>query len=217
MRLSDLPLRRITKLASVLPVAGLLAGCASYGSFDENEPGLEQSVLGGLIEPLGITPEEEQIEYSARAPLVAPPSTTALPAPGSAAALATADPNWPTGSRQRMAQVMQNEDRTLVFTPGVDGVDIAATQALAERTRNATAESNAGVARRLTPEEMQGEVDIQRAREQATASRDTTGTPRTRRFLTDPPVEARAPSSQAPVGGVVEEAEEERASSWWPF
>jgi hypothetical protein len=79
-----------------------------------------------------MTPEEEPIEYSARAPLVAPPSTDRLPTPQTETAL-VADPNWPTGSRERMAQVLQSEDQTLVYTPGVDGVDIAATQALAAR------------------------------------------------------------------------------------
>jgi len=206
------------KFGTLLVASAALAGCASYGSFDENEPSLEQSVLGGLVEPLGITREEEPIEYSARAPLVAPPSTAALPAPQSGS-VAAADPNWPTGSRERMAQVLQSEDQTLVYTPGVDGVDIAATQALAQRSRQGTQESNAGLDRPLLPHELQREEDIQLARTQANAARDADAAVRGRRFLTDPPVAARTPSAEAPYGADAEAlAEAEEGSfSWWPF
>ncbi|MFK7791569.1 MAG: hypothetical protein AB8B88_02745 [Devosiaceae bacterium] len=213
MRLFSSKLRQLAQLGAVAAGAALLAGCASYGSFDENEPSLEQSVLGGLVEPLGITGEEEPIDYSARAPLVAPPATGALPPPSSATAV-TADPNWPTGSRERMAQVLQAEDQTLVFTPGVDGVDIAATQALAERTRNAPVREVTD-GRRLTPAEMRREQEIHEARAQATAQRDATGTVRGRRFLTDPPVDSRTPSPEAPYGAEAEV--EEESGGWWPF
>jgi hypothetical protein len=206
------------KFGTLLVASAALAGCASYGSFDENEPSLEQSVLGGLVEPLGITREEEPIEYSARAPLVAPPSTAALPAPQSGS-VAAADPNWPTGSRERMAQVLQSEDQTLVYTPGVDGVDIAATQALAQRSRQGSQESNSGLDRPLLPHELQREEDIQLARTQANAARDADAAVRGRRFLTDPPVAARTPSAEAPYGvdaDALAEAEE-GGFSWWPF
>ena len=207
---------RIVRLGTAGAAVLLLAGCASYGSFDENEPGLERSVLGGLIDPLGMAPEEEPIEYSARAPLVAPPSASQLPQPRTEPVAAT-NPNWPTGSRQRMAQVLGSEDQTLVYTPGVDGVDIAATQALAERSRSGPQQSNAGVDRPLTPQEMQREADIQLARAEASAARTAPGgTPR-RRFLTDPPVESRSPSPEAPYGVEAEVQEEESGWSWWPF
>lgn len=207
------------RLGTLFVAGALLAGCASYGSFDENEPGLEQSILGDFGGIVGVAQEEEPIEYSARAPLVAPPATAALPAPQAAGSVATADPNWPTGSRQRMAQVLQSEDQTLVYTPGVDGVDIAATQALAQRSRQAPQESNAGLDRPLLPHELQREEDIHFARAEATAARDAEASVRGRRFLTDPPVSSRAPSPEAPYGADAEalaEAEE-GGFSWWPF
>ena len=216
MRLISFPLPTL-RLGFAALAASLLAGCASYGSFDENEPGLEESVLGGLIEPLGMTPEEEPIEYSARAPLVAPPSTERLPEPRTQP-IAAADPDWPTGSQQRMAQVLQSEDRTLVYTPGVDGVDIEATQALAARRGQPLPEDNSGVSRPLSVQEMQREADIQLARTQANEAREADAAVRGRRFLTDPPVSARAPSPEAPYGEDAEAAEPESGGfTWWPF
>ncbi len=206
------------RFGTVMIAGVLLAGCASYGSFDENEPGLEQSILGDVGGVVGLTPEEEPIEYSARAPLVAPPSTDRLPTPQTETAV-TADPNWPTGSRERMAQVLQSEDQTLVYTPGVDGVDIAATQALAARGSQPQQESNAGLDRPLLPHELQREEDIHFARAEATAARDAEAAVSGRRFLTDPPVAARTPSAEAPYGADAEElAEAEQGGfTWWPF
>jgi hypothetical protein len=201
-------------------IAGvLLAGCASYGSFDENEPGLEQSILGDLVDTVGITPEEEPIEYSARAPLVAPPSTDRLPTPQTETAL-VADPNWPTGSRERMAQVLQSEDQTLVYTPGVDGVDIAATQALARAVQRAAA---GGAMQGYRPIDCPGNA----ARGHDIRSCATKLWPLAKlrqpcvavAFLTDPPVASRTPSPEAPYGADAEElAEAEQGGfSWWPF
>lgn len=216
MQLSLPQLRNIFKAAAMLPMAALVAGCASYGSFDENEPGLEQSLLGGMIEPLGMAPAEEDIEYSARAPLVAPPNSNALPTPGTLSASLESDPNWPTGSRQRMAQVMENEDVVLVFTPGVDGVDIAATQELRDGRRTASQEDNDRAGRVWTPDELRAASD-RMAEAQPDAAALVSDTPRPRRFLTDPPVEARAPSAQAPYGAAAEAAAEEESGGWWPF
>jgi hypothetical protein len=206
------------RFGTIMIAGALLAGCASYGSFDENEPGLEQSILGDLVDTVGITPEEEPIEYSARAPLVAPPSTDRLPTPQTESAL-VADPNWPTGSRERMAQVLQSEDQTLVYTPGVDGVDIAATQALAARQSEPLREDNSGLSRPLTVQEMQRESDIQLARNEARAAREAEAAVQGRRFLTDPPVAARTPSPEAPYGAEAEELAEaeEGGFTWWPF
>ncbi len=198
----------------------LLAGCASYDAFDENEPGLEQSILGPVVSvaSIGIAEEEEPIDYAPRAALVAPPDSAVLPAPREQAT-ATANPNWPTGSRERMAQVLSTEDQTLVYSVGVDGVDIAATQALAERSSQPQRESNSGVNRRLTPEEMQREVEIDQARAEAQTTR--TAAALGRRYLTDPPIDSRIPSPDAPYGAEAEaqaEAEaENNAFSWWPF
>lgn len=211
---SSLPALRLGTLALA---SAMLAGCATYGSFDENEPGIEESLFGDIVGVVGTPRNEESIDYSARAPLVAPPSASALPAPQTETVAAN-DPQWPTGSRERMAQVLTSEDQTLVFTPGVDGVDIAATQALAQRQRQAPVR-NEDIDRRLTPAEMRLEQDIHAARQQATAQRDADGAVRGRRFLTDPPVAARVPSAEAPYGVDPEEtAEAEQGGfSWWPF
>ena len=216
MRIFSFP-SSVLRAATWMMASVLLAGCATYGSFDENEPGIEESIFGDIVGVVGSPSDAEPIDYSARAPLVSPPSTTALPAPQTETAAAD-DPQWPTGSRERMAQVLASEDQTLVFTPGVDGVDIAATQALADRQRQ-TPERNVDVGRALTPAEMRLEQDIHLARQQASAQRDADGVVRGRRFLTDPPVSARAPSPEAPYNVDAEEVAEaeEGGFDWWPF
>ncbi|MEM6710763.1 MAG: hypothetical protein AAF590_00585 [Pseudomonadota bacterium] len=209
---------RVARVSAPLTLAvgaGLLAGCASFGTFDENEPGLEESLFGGVI-GIVATEQEPNIDYSARAPLVAPPNANALPTPRQQTA-ATSDPNWPTGSRARIAQVLEAEDRTLVFTPGVDGVDIQATQALAQRTRTSTTtrrQEEIADGERLTPDEIRREEDIQLARQEARVAQENVATG-SRRFLTDPPATTRAPSSEAPFGS--EAIEEEESGGWWPF
>lgn len=205
---------KAAKISAALTGAMLVAGCASYGSFDENEPGLEQSIFGDLVDVVGVSPEEEPIDYAARAPLVAPPNAANLPAPQEGVVAAN-DPQWPQGSRERMAQVLASEDQTLVYTPGVDGVDIAATQALAARRGQPLREDNSGLSRPLTVQEMQRESEIQFARAEADAQREQAATVRGRRFLTDPPVDARRPSAEAPYGEDV--VEEEEDNGWWPF
>ena len=216
-----MPASSIRRFVPLFAVGVLAAGCASYGSFDENEPGLEQSLLGDVTTVLGGQTNDEEIEYNPRPPLVAPPQAAALPAPQDRQTVAAADPNWPTGSRERMAQVLQNEDRMLVFTPGVDGVDIEASQALAARQSEApTTRRNADVSDRLTLAEMRREQEIEMARQEGRATREAQAGVRDRRFLTDPPVSARAPSSEAPFGEEAEalaEAEQSGGFSWWPF
>lgn len=205
---------KAAKTSAALAGAMLVAGCASYGSFDENEPGLEQSIFGDLVDVVGVSPEDEPIDYSARAPLVAPPNAANLPAPQDGAVAAN-DPQWPQGSRERMAQVLASQDQTLVYTPGVDGVDIAATQALAARSGQPQGEDNSGLSRPLTVQEMQRESEIHQARAQADAQREQAATVRGRRFLTDPPTAIRQPSAEAPYGADV--VEEEEDNGWWPF
>lgn len=205
---------KAAKASAALAGALLVAGCASYGSFDENEPGLEQSILGDLVNVVGVSPEDEPINYAARAPLVAPPNTANLPTPQQGVVAAN-DPQWPQGSRERMAQVLASEDQTLVYTPGVDGVDIAATQALAARRGQPQAADNSGLSRPLTVQEMQREADIHLARVEADTQREQAATVRGRRFLTDPPTDARRPSAEAPYGADV--VEEEEDNGWWPF
>ncbi|MEM1284577.1 MAG: hypothetical protein AAGH43_04260 [Pseudomonadota bacterium] len=213
--------RTVFRLLPLLTVGAIVTGCASYGTFDENEPGLEESLLGDITTVIGGQTNDQEIEYSTRPPLVAPPEAAALPAPQSQQAVAAADPNWPTGSRERMAQVLQNEDQMLIYTPGVDGVDIEATQALAARSsQSGQTESNSGVDRPLTLAEMQREQEIELARQQGRAVRDAQAVTRERRFLTDPPTSARAPSAEAPYGAEAEElaeAEQSGGFSWWPF
>lgn len=214
-----IPLRlfvsKAVKASAALTGAMLVAGCASYGSFDENEPGLEQSIFGDLAGVVALAPDDEPIDYSTRAPLVAPPNAASLPTPQDGVVAAN-DPQWPQGSRERMAQVLQSEDQTLVYTPGIDGVDIAATQALAARQSEVPI-SRADAGRALTPAEMQREQDIHFARVQADTQREQAATVRGRRFLTDPPVASRAPSAEAPYGEAVEAETEEGGFGWWPF
>ncbi|MEM6381220.1 MAG: hypothetical protein AAF739_00970 [Pseudomonadota bacterium] len=207
------PLRLIILCAAT---ATLLGGCASYGSFDENEPGIEESLIGDFAGVLGDPVPEEPIDYSARAPLVVPPDSSQLPAPQESS-IAANDPNWPTDRDARAASVLESDEQVLVF--GRDGrtVDIEATQRLAsaggapERRPDRDRDDNS----RLSVIEMQRETEIERSRLAGTAEINPETRLRERRYLTDPPESARQPSPDAEFaisesGEIVEDEK-----PWW--
>jgi hypothetical protein len=84
-------------MAALLATTGL-AGCmktATYGTGQAPEVALFREMTGGLLS----REEKAPIQYQARAPLVAPPSTATLPPPVASAAVASAE--WPVDPDQQ--------------------------------------------------------------------------------------------------------------------
>ena len=207
-------------LAPVLTLGvGLaLAGCAgssSMGTFDEGDAGLQESLMGETLAAISGVDTGEDIEYTARAPLVVPPDENALPSPQTENVAAT-NPNWPADARQRQATLRARDDVMLVYGPD-GGVDPEATARVNDpANQRPNRRNDDDPSRLLTPEEMRQTGELMAGSRRATT--DAEGRP-VRRYLTDPPVSMRQPSPTADYGNAAEEAQEER-TGWrrlWPF
>jgi hypothetical protein len=96
------------RISGLAVVAATLAGCGpsiTYGT--GTSPGAQtlQDIAG--IAALG-TKKKDKIDYTARAPIVAPPTTEALPPPG--ASPATTASNWPTDPDEVKRQMRKREE-----------------------------------------------------------------------------------------------------------
>ena len=159
-----------------------LAGCVASPTYGTGKSSSSQ-LLEDVSNIVAIAPKpKEKIDYAPRPELVRPGAAAALPAPqDSAKTLAAAD--WPESPEQRRirlraeATAAQNDPQ---FVPTIKnegyGVQTAA----------------------LTPAEQQ-------ARFRAARKANTAGSPNTRAFLSEPPLEYRAPADTAAVGEVGED------------
>ena len=123
-----------------------------------------------------------KIDYAPRPELVRPAAGAPLPAPQEAAT-AIAAANWPESPEQRRARLKADataKQNDPLFVPTIKndgfGVQTAA----------------------LTPAEQQ-------ARFRAARKANTAGSPNTRAFLSEPPLEYRAPADSAAVGEIGED------------
>lgn len=89
------PTRLLTKLTAGAACALALAAAlsAAPARAEDNEPSLDQKVIRGLLEGLGLKRDGEAINYQERAPLVIPPGRD-LPPPEKGD-VASANPAWP--------------------------------------------------------------------------------------------------------------------------
>jgi hypothetical protein len=159
-----------------------LAGCVSSPTYGTGKTSAAQ--LGEDVSNLvSIAPKpKEKIDYAPRPELVRPAAGAPLPAPqDSAKTLAAA--NWPESPEQRRARLKAEataaQDDPL-FVPAIknDGYGVKEGP--------------------LTPAEQQ-------ARFRAARKANTAGSPTSRAFLSEPPLEYRAPSETAAVGEVGED------------
>ena len=167
----------------LLALSGMaLGGCVSSPTYGTGKSSGSQ-LLEDVSSMASIAPKpKDKIDYYPRPELVRPAAGAALPAPqDSAKTLAAA--NWPESPEQRRirlkaeATAAQNDP---LFVPTIKndgyGVQTAA----------------------LTPAEQQ-------ARFRAARKANTAGSPNTRAFLSEPPLEYRAPSETAAVGDTGED------------
>lgn len=166
----------------LLAAAGSLSGCLSsptYGTGKTSNAQLAEDVSNII----SIAPKPKaRIDYAPRPELVRPAAGAPLPAPQEAAT-AIAAANWPESPEQRRARLKADataKQNDPLFVPTIKndgfGVQTAA----------------------LTPAEQQ-------ARFRAARKANTAGSPNTRAFLSEPPLEYRAPADSAAVGEIGED------------
>ena len=205
------PMVRAT--SALLLTAALLAGCSSFSDgyreegSDKDET-VEQGIIKGLMTSVGaIDPNEKPVEAAPRAPLVVPPSRT-LPSPKDANALPS--PNFPRNpedvaeDQRRAAAGKERGANGRIMTP-----EELAKYAMPGAAKPDGRNTNTDMGRRLSPDEMRGQGQIQADAIKRAAN------PTGRQSLIEPPDQYRKPSPNAPVA-----APEEKSSwkpSWFPF
>jgi hypothetical protein len=179
-------------LAAALFATTGLAGCmktATYGTGQAPEMALFREMTGGLLS----REKKAPIQYQARAPLVAPPSTASLPPPVASAEVASAE--WPLDPDQQSRDGVPYGDDT-----PRDDID----QAEYRRLKPLAGVLPAAQTDETWTEENQPAYAIvgnKKQREQFDqALADMKGFNRTeRRYLTDPPLTYREPAASAPT------------------
>lgn len=180
-------------LAAALVAPLALAGCmrtATYGTGEMPEVAMFQELTGGVLSK---GEKKEPIAYQPRAPLVMPPTASALPPPAETAA--GADPNWPLDPNERL----------LADAPPDDGNPMNDINQAEYRRLRPLASVMPGQSN--SPQDLEnGKSDYysnivhgRRMREefaQALAEANGYGN-RERRYLTDPPTEYREPEPTA--------------------
>jgi hypothetical protein len=159
-----------------------LAGCTSsptYGTGRSSGSQLLEDV--GNLASIGPKPKEK-IDYAPRPELVRPAAGAALPAPQDSAKTAAAA-NWPESPEQRRARLKADataKQNDPLFVPTIknDGFGVQEGP--------------------LTPAEQQ-------ARFRAARKANTAGSPDSRSFLSEPPLEYRQPADTAAVGDLGED------------
>lgn len=181
------------RTASLMARAGLLAAVAALSACGGTTYGTgttaEKQLVEDLTGALSLTPDRQKpINYAPRAGLVKPPSTEVLPPPQEDAA--RNNPAWPESPEERLARVRAeataNQDNPY-YRPNVIR-DIHHSENQPEGLS----------ADRQKREEQRKE--FQRRKQMARQ-----GSPNTRRYLSDPPVEYRQPAETAPAGELGED------------
>jgi hypothetical protein len=158
-----------------------LTGCVSSPTYGTGKTSGAQ-LLEDVSNVANVVPkgQKEKIDYAPRPELVRPAAGAALPPPQESA---KASANWPESPEQRRARLKAEataaqDDPLYVPTIKNDGYGVQKGQ--------------------LTPEEQQ-------ARFRAARKANTAGSPNSRAFLSEPPLDYRQPSDTAPVGDLGED------------
>lgn len=212
----------------------MLAGCVTSPTYGTGKRA-DQQLLEDVTGILDLSPaRSERIEYKPRAPLVTPAEMAALPAPQDrAAASSDAWPESPEEMRARYRdEATANRDNP-GYRPRIRGPQVADGRSAAMADRNnahapeiivddagsrerASRRESAPVSRAQydrNPQMAEREIDANSAREdfnrRLAASRQ--GSPETRNYLSEPPLDYRAPAETAPVNDIgIDEEKKER-------
>lgn len=214
---------RSLALFAAAATLGACVGAPTYGTGKGADVQLLEDVTGVLA--LG-PKDKEQIEYKPRPELVKPASTAALPAPQDSV-LTTANAAWPESPEQRRARIRAdatlNRDNADFQPEVVERVASASPNSRRLRTRGDDLNQDGSPL-----VEMSG--DAQRTEFNRRLRENNQGSPTTRRYLSEPPLEYRKPAETAAVGDIGEDEWRKQRrreqgsskSSWslgdlWPF
>jgi hypothetical protein len=187
-------MRRTTLAGGLVGLAALvLSGCMgpTYGT---GKPAAEQ-LFEDVSTSVAMTPRRsEPIAYNPRPELVRPASTMVLPTPQEPATRAE-NASWPESPEERLARIRgeatANQDNPFYRSPVNTGA-------------SGTTEVASNVNPNMDPDFALTPTVQQRAEFQRRAA-TRQGSPTTRRYLSEPPLEYRVPTETAPAGELGED------------
>jgi hypothetical protein len=191
-----------------LPLAGVLAGCSAT-TYGTGVPAGTQTMTD-FAQALQLGVDKDPIDFSPRPPIVAPPSTATLPAPGSGGSTAALAANWPKDQDQQVANVKaqiaaaqaNGTPINVKQSPGAKQDITAAIDVNSPDNFKTTAEQDAEVKRLIAQEN--------------SVPKDATGQP-VRQYLSDPPPGYLAPDPNAPPPTQTAVADGKKGGLKWPW
>jgi hypothetical protein len=188
-------------LVAPLVASGLLAsGCMSSPTYGTDKTATEQ-LVGDVTGILSLAPKNRnQVEYKPRPELVKPESTVVLPPPQEGVAVASNEA-WPESPEQRRAAARayatENRDK-----PGFEPAIVGDVNAPSSATQVPL-----GVSNRMAESGIIQGRNAKKEREEfnkALAEKNQ-GSPTSRKYLSEPPLDYRTPAQTAAVGDVGED------------
>lgn len=206
--MNDTRCGRMAMLASLAASGAMLAGCVSSPTYGTDKTATEQLATDLTSALTFAPPKREQIDYKPRPELVkpAPGQKGNLPAPQDSV-VQTASTQWPESPEQRRARIRANatanqdnrfyEPEVINDLPAQAGT--SGSSSLYTDMDNFDPTENARVAKSQRPEV------------QKRLAQSRQGSPTTRRYLSEPPLDYRVASGTAPQDDLGEdEAVKER-------
>jgi len=212
--------RRLVAISAALASGAMLAGCVGMApTYGTGKPA-DQQLLEDVSGMFSLKPKNgPQIDYKPRPELVKPATAEVLPAPQDNIVTASAGA-WPESPEQRRARIRAEA------TEGRDDPNFQPEVAMSQPTRRtirATRGDDVDVnGNAISPQKQREEFNRRLAE-------NNQGSPTSRKYLSEPPLDYRAPAATAPVGDVGEDewkkdrrrkaghAKKGTGNWWWPF
>jgi len=221
--MSNIPSMKVFGPGLVAVAALMLGGCGSMTTYGTGTTAAAQTFedISGIISLGDKNGGKEAIDYSPRAPIVEPPVTTALPAPGSADTVALAS-NWPTdpdAERKRQEAVIAELHATGEaprFAVPTNAAPVGGGYKRRKRQEDMTLKEKYLDGRADVAEQKKLFADAKKAG--GVGSVDEDGKP-IRRYLTEPPVVYLDPDPDSPVEITEKPKKKNRFNmpDLWPF
>lgn len=196
--------RRHAIASALLAASGLLvSGCMSGPTYGTDKTATEQ-LVGDVTGILSLAPKDrKQIDYKPRPELVKPAKgeVANLPTPQDGVAV-TDNPAWPESPEQKRARLRAEATANVDkpgFRPQIEN-DMPIATAVAEPRGTNERFRESGVTPIGAPTLTQQRTEIKKR-----LAEQQQGSPASRRYLSEPPLDYRQPSATAPVGDIGED------------
>lgn len=188
------------KVLMLAAAAVSLSACMGAPTYGTDKPA-DQQLLEDLTGVLSLGPKDKKtIQYKPRPELVKPASTASLPAPQDDVVTAS-NPAWPESPEQRRERIRAEASigsEAYNFEPEVvDGAASGKRRQVVRHTRGDPVDING---KSILENTGSGRKEFNRR-----LAENNQGSPTNRKYLSEPPLDYRAPAASAPAGDVGED------------